>query len=222
MRRILRRGAITTTVSLQTYGAYTVYHWLDPRADAARNQSIRDAPNPFINRSLCEPLSCAERLGLALGAVTVAPLKFVGCTASFCAGTAYVTLCQLGASPATSPEGEPLPMARWRRVAMYPSRYLVRVYLFFQGFQWNGIEIVGTPACSLEAPVLICNHSSPVEPPIMLGYTPRGHPPLRAAIARRGGAGGARDCRLARVKGVACAGGHCHQRPAPRHRRAGR
>lgn len=186
MRRILRRGAITTTVSLQTYGAYTVYHWLDPRADAARNQSIRDAPNPFINRSLCEPLSCAERLGLALGAVTVAPLKFVGCTASFCAGTAYVTLCQLGASPATSPEGEPLPMARWRRVAMYPSRYLVRVYLFFQGFQWNGIEIVGTPACSLEAPVLICNHSSPVEPPIMLGYTPRGHPPLRAAIAERG------------------------------------
>ncbi|CAI7842556.1 unnamed protein product, partial [Closterium sp. NIES-54] len=66
--------------------------------------------------------------------------------------------------PSPSPRSLPLfpPFPKWRRNILWPAKLLTRGVLFACGYNW--IEVKGKVASRAEAPILVCNHVTFVDP----------------------------------------------------------
>ncbi|XP_024530599.1 lysophospholipid acyltransferase LPEAT2 [Selaginella moellendorffii] len=111
--------------------------------------------NPFVNRhvSISSNYELAKTLlllPLFVFRVSVFILLLV-------VGLVLTKLALLGAREVLN---APLPL--WRRKLLWPVRYLARCLLFFCGYHWIGVK--GKPARKRDAPVLVCNHVTFVDP----------------------------------------------------------
>lgn len=110
--------------------------------------------NPFVNPTW--RVSALERARLTLMAVTLAPLRAAGMAAIVLACAAVCQVITLGHSRRE-------PLGGWRRLAViWFLRPLVRALLFVMGFFY--IPTTGRPASNEEAPVIVSNHITFLEP----------------------------------------------------------
>jgi len=111
--------------------------------------------NPFIYDS---PLTLYETIKRALGALILLPLRVTLLMPALVFTYLFAKLSIAGLS-----SSEDVPMAAWRRVLfLYPCRLMVRYIMFVMGFYH--ISIKGEPATRRQAPVVVANHVSFVDP----------------------------------------------------------
>ncbi|CAM6101514.1 unnamed protein product [Calypogeia fissa] len=114
-----------------------------------------DCPfNPFKNDTL--PWRCLEVLKTILF-LPLCLLRVVLWVTAMTLGYVCTKLALIGAENVLT---KPLPA--WRRPLLFPVRFLARVVLFACGFHW--IHIKGKPAPRDQAPILISNHVTFVDP----------------------------------------------------------
>jgi 1-acyl-sn-glycerol-3-phosphate acyltransferase len=111
--------------------------------------------NPFISRTLVMPWP--QRLKICVTAVTLFPIRLI---LMFLLVLSAGLLAVIGTAclPRSAYE---LPLPCWRRVVLWPIRWLIRLVLVIMGV-W--VTVHGRPAPKSAAPIVVANHLSFLEP----------------------------------------------------------
>jgi lysophosphatidylcholine acyltransferase/lyso-PAF acetyltransferase len=117
--------------------------------------------NPFINETRF--LSINERIKMSVMTVTIFPIRVLASIGFFIFILLWSKLCAIGLE---KEDGLTRPLWPWRQFLMWPVRLAFRGILFAWGYYY--IEVKGTPASAKEAPILVPNHISFVEPVFFL------------------------------------------------------
>ncbi|CAI5477243.1 unnamed protein product [Closterium sp. Yama58-4] len=110
--------------------------------------------NPFVNHSA--PINSYEIVKLTL-MFPVFLVRAVFMFVCFILGYVFARLALIGAKHIQTK-----PFPKWRRNLLWPTKLLTRGVLFACGYNW--IEVKGRVASRAEAPIIVCNHVTFVDP----------------------------------------------------------
>jgi len=120
--------------------------------------STASCHNPFVNYTTAQPHTLYENLKLLIGGIVLLPARVLVLLLVGVLSWLVARASQLGRSP----EELEQPPSAWRRLLVQPIPYLLRVAMFACGLYW--IPVKGRPAPPSEAPLVVCNHRSFLEP----------------------------------------------------------
>jgi hypothetical protein len=113
--------------------------------------------NPFVNDNMY--LSTGQRVKISLMTVTVLPVRILLSTIILLLAAVYGKLATVGMPPTA---GLKSPISKFRAVLAQPIRLFLRSLLFVWGFHW--IHVKGKRASARDAPVIVPNHITFIEP----------------------------------------------------------
>ena len=117
--------------------------------------------NPFVNKTW--KISHHEHVRLSLATAFLLPFRALLMLLLFLVGYAIAKASTWGL---TLDDVKAAPLRGWRRALLRLLQLFVRLFLVVLGYVWIGEK--GVPASRDEAPVVVCNHISVVEPVILL------------------------------------------------------
>lgn len=113
--------------------------------------------NPFVNATW--RMSLYEKIKLSVLAWSLFPIRVIATILIVMFLISWTSLVSIGMS---KDEWLDKPLSGYRKAFLRPAMWAIRVAMFFWGFYW--IKVKGKPAPASEAPVVIANHISFIEP----------------------------------------------------------
>ena len=121
--------------------------------------------NPFVNRT--NNITTSDRVLYTLGAVTILPVRLLAAVVVILAAGAVAVIATSGIKMEKNPVAQK-PLPAWRRtIISHCLSPLVRALLFCFGYYW--IPTKGKPASCKDAPMVVANHTSFLDPIYLCG-----------------------------------------------------